>query len=119
MALRPFPLPPPHPRDRNSDDKITAGLGRNRFGAGGVEWCRMAHQPPKPFTPSGDKTLAPLLGSSFLHQRIGHDDRTGPDHDLRPKADFRAERRAYWLPNETCTTPVGRFSIELVSTLRG
>jgi hypothetical protein len=28
-------------------------------------------------------------------------------------------RMDHWLPNETCTTPVGRFSIELVSTLRG
>ena len=54
----------PHTRKEkigNSDDKITAGLGRNRIGGGGVEWCRVG----RPENPS----LYPGRRPSFCNQR--------------------------------------------------
>src|SRR5260370_2861119 len=67
----PSPLPPvsPHPEGGNSDDKITAGLGRNRIGAGGVGVVLGVLPPPDP-NPSPTRRLnRPSLprspGSSF------------------------------------------------------
>ena len=83
----PSPLPPvsPHPEGGNSDDKITAGLGRNRIGAGGVGVVLGGVPPtsPQPLThPAIKETLAPPARVFFL--KAGGLTRAKATRELKP-----------------------------------
>jgi hypothetical protein len=84
----PSPLPPvsPHPEGGNSDDKITAGLGRNRIGAGGVGVVLGGVPPtsPQPLThPAIKETLAPPAARVFF-LKAGGLTRAKATRELKP-----------------------------------
>jgi hypothetical protein len=57
MALRPFSASSRTPGISNSDDEIAAWLGRNRLGAGGVEWFTTAQDRIMIYGPKADGYL--------------------------------------------------------------
>jgi hypothetical protein len=84
----PSPLPPvsPHPEGGNSDDKITAGLGRNRIGGwwrwSGAGWS--APTSPQPLThPAIKETLAPPAARVFF-LKAGGLTRAKATRELKP-----------------------------------